>query len=170
MRREQLVDLKETTKEFVQQCIGLIELSDDKKIEKEPNLTPIGGRIVVVPGLGSFDQAAGELFVSAARLSGYARATCTSPGGLTGISAEAERREGIIKYVAIITVGGVTRRQLDLLSHRAQRDLTPNCLGVFAAADTGRVITQNKAAQAFNSLKSLLRDIAKTQQPVLKAS
>ena len=170
LRREQLVDLKETTKEFVQQCIGLIELSDDKKVETEPNLTPIGGRIVVVPGLGSFDQAAGELFVSAARLSGYARATCTSPGGLTGISAEAERREGIIKYVAIITVGGVTRRQLDLLSHRAQRDLAPNCLGVFAAADTGRVITQNKAAQAFNSLKSLLRDIAKTQQPVLKAS
>ena len=170
LRREQLVDLKETTKEFVQQCIGLIELSDDKKVETEPNLTPIGGRIVVVPGLGSFDQAAGELFVSAARLSGYARATCTSPGGLTGISAEAARREGIIKYVAIITVGGVTRRQLDLLSHRAQRDLTPNCLGVFAAADTGRVITQNKAAQAFNSLKSLLRDIAKTQQPVLKAS
>ena len=95
LRREQLVDLKETTKEFVQQCIGLIELSDDKKVETEPNLTPIGGRIVVVPGLGSFDQAAGELFVSAARLSGYARATCTSPGGLTGISAEAERREGI---------------------------------------------------------------------------
>jgi predicted PurR-regulated permease PerM len=170
LRREQLTDLKETTKEFVEQCIGLIELSDDKKVETQPDLTPKGARIVVVPGLGSFDQAAGELFVSAARISGYARATCTSPGGLTGISAEAERREGTIKYVAIITVGGITRRQLDLLSHRAQRDLAPNSLGVFAAADTGRVITQNNAAQVFHSLKSLLLDIAKTQQPVLKAS
>jgi len=170
LRREQLIDLKETTKEFVEQCISLIELSDTKEVKAQPNLTPIGGRIVVVPGLGSFDQAAGELFVSAARISGYATATCTSPGGLTGISAEAERREGAIKYVAIITVGGVTRRQLDLLGHRAQRDLAPSSLGVFAAADTGRVITQNKAAQVFHSLKSLLLDIAKTQQPVLKAS
>jgi hypothetical protein len=56
--------------------------------------------MVAVPGRGSFDQAAGELLVFAARMAGDETATCTSPGGLTGISAAADRREGPIRYVA----------------------------------------------------------------------
>ena len=171
LRREQLFNLKETTEEFVELCKDMIEMRDvEKEVRKSSVLE---GRLVAVPGRGSFDEAAGELFVLAARMAGHETATCASPGGLTGISAAAERREGPIKYVAIITVGGVTPRQLELLSHRAQRDLAPSRLGIFVA-NTGRLITQKDKAesspQVFNSLKSLIRDTVKIIQPVLKAS
>ena len=173
LRREQLIDLKETTQEFVELCKDMVEMRKDKKVESRPKSNASEGRIVAVPGRGSFDQAAGELFVLAARMAGNETATCTSGGGLTGISAAADRREGRIKYVAIITVGGVTRTQLDLLRRRAQRDLAPNRLGVLVA-DTDRMITPNDdvetSSQVFNSLKLLLRDSVQTIQPVLRAS
>jgi predicted PurR-regulated permease PerM len=173
LRREQLIDLKETTEELVELCKDMVEMRNDKVEVPRPKPTAVEGRIVAIPGRGSFDQAAGELFVLAARMAGDETATCTSPGGLTGISAAADRREGPIRYVALITVGGVTRTQLDLLKRRAQRDLTPNRLGVFVA-DAGRLIAQNgdseSPSQVFGSLKSLLRDIAKTNKPVLRAS
>ena len=171
LRREQLFNLKETTEEFVELCKDMIEMRD---VEKELGKSSVlEGRLVAVPGRGSFDEAAGELFVLAARMAGHETATCASPGGLTGISAAADRREGPIKYVALITVGGVTPRQLELLSHRAQRDLAPSRLGIFVA-NTGRLITQKDKAksssQVFNSIKSLIRDTVKIIQPVLKAS
>ena len=133
LRREQLIDLKETTGEFVELCKDMVEMRNEQKAEPRA-ITPVArGSLVAIPGRGSFDQAAGELFVLALRMAGDETATCTSPGGLTGISAAAARCKSPIKYVAIITVGGVTRTQLDLLRRRAQRDLCPDRLGVFIA-------------------------------------
>ena len=173
LRREQLIDLKESIEEFVELCKDMVEMRNDQKMEPRPKLPAPEARIVVLPGRGSFDQAAGELFVLAARMAGHQTSTCASPGGLTGISAIADRREGPIKYVAIITVGGVTRTQLDLLRRRAQRDLAPRRLGVFVF-DTERLITKTEdvesSSEVFHSLKLLLSDSTKTMKPELRAS
>jgi predicted PurR-regulated permease PerM len=173
LRREQLTDLKETTEEFVELCKDMVEMRHDQKVEVRPKAVAAKGSLVAIPGRGSFDQAAGELFVLAARMAGDETATCTSPGGLTGISAAAARRESPIKYLAIVTVGGVTGTQLQLLKRRAQRDLCPDRLGILVAEPvrlTAHDADGADSSQVFGSLKSLLRDSAKTLQPVLKAS
>ena len=173
LRREQLIELKATTEEFVELCKDTVEMRTDKKV-KTPTLksTAVKGRIVAVPGRGAFDQAASDLFVLAARVADDQTATSTSPG-LMGISAAAERQQGPISYVAIITVGGVTRTQIDLLRRRAQRDLSPDRLGIFIA-NAPRSNPQGpddaSAIRVFSSLKSVLRDGATAQEPVLKAS
>lgn len=175
LRREQLVGLKETTEEFVELCKDLVEMGTDAQRETlRPKSSTVVGSIIVIPGRGPFDQAAGELFVLAARMAGATSATCTSPGGLTGISAAAaERREGPVRYVAIITVGGVTQTQLELLRRRAQRDLSPDQLGVLIA-EANKSIQQNAVVvseeKIFNSLRSMLQDIFTTIKPVLRDS
>jgi hypothetical protein len=169
LRREQLADLKETTEEFVALCEDMHEIGSDKTIEiRRTKSTAVEGAMVVIPGRGSFDQAAGELFVLAARMAGDNTATCTSPGGLTGISAAAEQRKGPLRYVALITVGGVTQTQLELLRRRVQRDLAPDRVGVFVT-NVKRSVQQNAAdtptTQVFSSLKSMLQDSAFLYKP-----
>jgi hypothetical protein len=169
LRREQLADLKETTEEFVELCDDMLEMGSDKTIEtRRTKSTAVEGPMVVIPGRGSFDQAAGELFGIAARMAGDNTATCTSPGGLTGISAAAEQCKGPLRYVALITVGGVTQTQLELLRRRVQRDLAPDRLGVFVA-NVKRSVQQNATdtppTQTFSSLKSMLQDSAFLYKP-----
>jgi predicted PurR-regulated permease PerM len=172
LRQEQLNELKESVQEFVEHCKELTEIQDDKKgiaVANRPKLSPEGS-LIAVPGRGPFDQAAGELFVLSARKAGDENATCTS-AGLTGISATADQREGPIRYLAIVTVGGVTQKQLELLRQRAQRDLAPNRVGVFSASSR-RLLTKNHKAESspvFHSMKSLLQDGLRPVKPVLKA-
>jgi hypothetical protein len=173
LHREQLCDLKETTEEFVELCKDMVEMRNDQKAEPRPKTSVSKGILVAIPGRGSFDQAASELFVLAARMAGDESATYTSPGGLTGISAAAAMmRESPIRYVAIITVGGVTPTQLELLKRRAQRDLGPDRLGTFVAGTVRSPLhdTGDASWQVFSSLKSMLRDSAPSTKPVLKAS
>ncbi len=170
---EQLAKLSDTTNEFVELCKDIVELSNDKKTGTVRKLTAADGRIVVVPGRGPFDLAAGELLVLTARMDGIDQVACTASGGLTGISAAAERRDEPIRYVAIITVGGTTPTQLQLLTRRAQRDLSPTQLGVFIASTTRQNTKSddsNSVPQVFDSLRSLLRDIDKTLKPVRRVS
>ena len=174
LRREQLIELKATTDEFVELVKDTVEMTNNKNVEvPRPKSAMLKGRLVAVPGRGAFDQAASELFVVAARAAGDETATCTSPGGLMGISAAADRKEGPIRYVLIITVGGVTRAQIDLLGRRAQRDLDPDLLGMFIA-NARQSIPQDpndaSATRVFSSLKSALRDSATVRATVLKAS
>jgi predicted PurR-regulated permease PerM len=174
LRREQTIQLKTTTEEFVELCKDTVKIQNDKKTETHgPKTTAFEGRLVAVPGRGSFDQAASELFALAARMAGDETATSTSPGGLMGISAAAERQEGPIRYVAIISVGGVTRTQTDLLERRARRDLAPDRLGIFLAGakqEMPQIPDDVSATRFFSSLKTVLRDSAAPRQHVLKAS
>ena len=173
LRPEQSAKLNDTIKEFIELIEDIVELHNDQKVRAERQLAAADGRTVVVPGRGPFDQAAGELLVIAARMEGVDPITCTASGGLTGISAVAERQDESIRYIAIITVGGATRTQLQLLTRRAQRDLRPPRLSVFNGSATGRNAKSddaNSEPQVFSSLQLLLRDIGQTLKPVRKVS
>ncbi len=172
LHREQLTELKATTSEFVELFTDMVEIRRDQNPDIQFKVRKIGSDVVAIPGRGTFDQAAGEFFVLALRMAGDQTATCSSSGGLTGISTTADQRRAI-NYVAIITVGGVTRTQLDLLTRRAQRDLRPSSLGVFIA-HAKSAIPQNASDavsfKSFNSMKSMLRDAATSMSSAREAS
>ena len=171
LRHEQLIELKATTGEFVELCKDMIDMRRDENVQPQPKVRSIEGSVVVLPARGTFDQAAGELFVLSLRGAGIQTATCASPGGLTGISAAADQRRGSINYVAIVTVGTATPTQLDLLKRRALRDLCPNRLGLFISDGSPKQQKSGVAStERLSSLKSMLRDIAKTMYPVREAS
>ena len=178
LRWGQTIQLKTTTAEFVELCKDTVRIQNnnqnDNKVEtRRPKALASEGRLVAVPGRGSFDQAASELFALAARMAGDETATSTSPGGLMGISAAAETQKGPIRYVAIISVGGVTRTQTDILGRRARRDLAPDRLGIFIAGakqEIPQVPDDVSATRFFSSLKTVLSDSATPRHHVLKAS
>ena len=94
------------------------------------------------------------------------------PRRINGHQCRGGKTRRPIKYVAIITVGGVTPTQLDLSSRRAQRDLAPRRLGVFVF-DTERLITKTEdiesSSEVFHSLKLLLSDSTKTIKPAAQS-
>jgi hypothetical protein len=127
---EQLEELKGTTSEFVDLFQEMIELQRERKPDEQPADAKRTSALVL-PGRGAFDQAASELFCLAAA-ERQINAAVASAGGLTGISAFRENHKNTdIDYLAIISVGGVTATQLNLLIRRAIRDLEPSNVGIF---------------------------------------
>jgi hypothetical protein len=163
LHSEQLSDLKEATAEFVEFCQDSAELQRERMVDNPPK--DVRRRVVLIlPGRGAFDQAAGELFKLTVE-NHQLHATCASTGGLTAIAAfkEDRKKEGI-DYLAMISVGGVTATQLNLLVRRAVRDLTPTKLGIFfhrSVADTLHIRTEPPAGvRLFEDIKDLRRDVS----------
>jgi hypothetical protein len=163
LRAEQLEELKGTTSEFVDLFQDRVELQRERK----PDEQPADARrtiALVLPGRGAFDQAASELFCLAAA-ERQINATAASAGGLTGIGAFREDHKNTgIDYLAIISVGGVTVTQLNLLIRRAIRDLEPSNVGIFfGKGAAAALLAQAEPAaivRAFQDIKDLRRDIS----------
>jgi hypothetical protein len=162
LRSEQLDELKSTTREFIELCQELAELQRERIVDQPKDPRPTSA--LVLPGRGAFDQAASELFCLAAA-DREIHATCASAGGLTGIGAfKEDRKNAGNNYLAIVSVGGVTATQLNLLIRRAVRDLDPSNIGIFfrtGVADKLRVQAEPATlVRLFEDIKDLRRDIS----------
>ncbi len=158
-RDEQLAELKRTTKEFVEQ---FKEIAEDHFLHEVQGVDAAAEdcRVVVVGGRGPFDQAAAELsaFVISDPKSNLV--SCTALGGLTGIASAAAPDEGAVRYLVIVTAGGVTDAQLDLLSRRALRDLRPERIGILIADHVSPKEARAEIKKPkFHSLKALRADV-----------
>jgi hypothetical protein len=136
LRIEQTEHLKGSIAEYM----GLVKEVIEYKIEPEPNPPtsntangdpPEAARhsapVLVLAGRGAVDLAASELIADALRVEHGIGTRCASLGGLTGISAAAEAAPDDPPHVvALISVGAVTRAQLDILVHRLRRSFPPS--------------------------------------------
>jgi predicted PurR-regulated permease PerM len=137
--REQINELKDTIAEYIQ----LVKESLDFKREQhaaavaaKPDAVHRSATVLVLAGRGNLDLAASELVADAIRLDLGFTALCPSLGGLTGISAAAEAAPDYHPYiVALVSVGGVTPAQLELLLRRVGRTLPQSKLVVGYWAD-----------------------------------
>jgi predicted PurR-regulated permease PerM len=163
LHSEQLGELKETTREFVELCQDAAELQPDRTVDNGSK-DARRGTVLILPGRGAFDQAAGELFKLTVQ-NHQLHATCASTGGLTGIATfkEDHKRE-VIDYLAMISVGGVTATHLNHVVRRVVRDLNPTKLGVFFTGDVVdklRIQTEaSSGARLFEDIKDLRRDVS----------
>jgi predicted PurR-regulated permease PerM len=125
--REQANALKETTAEYV----GLVKETIEYRAEPQENPAAPDGdtkpeavrrsaTALVLAGRGSLDLAASQLIADAIRLERGIDTRCPALGGLTGISSEAVSDEPP-DVVALVSVGAVTRAQLDILLRRLRR-------------------------------------------------
>jgi predicted PurR-regulated permease PerM len=131
--REQAHELNETTAEYV----GLVKEAIEFKFEPQasgaasaedssaqPDSVRSGGPALVLAGRGSMDLAAAQLIADAIRLERGIDIRCPPLGGLTGISSAAEvGSDEPPDVVALVSVGTVTRAQLDILLRRLRRSL-----------------------------------------------
>jgi hypothetical protein len=127
--REQANQLQEATAEYV----GLVKEAIEFKFEPQPNpAAPEGdakreaarrsATALVLAGRGSEDLAVSQLIADAIRLERGIDARCPPLGGLTGISSAAEAGgDEPPDVVALVSVGAVTRPQLDILLRRMRR-------------------------------------------------
>ncbi len=131
--REQAHELNETTAEYV----GLVKEAIEFKFEPQasgaasaedssaqPDSVRSGGPALVLAGRGSMDLAAAQLIADAIQLERGIDIRCPPLGGLTGISSAAEvGSDEPPDVVALVSVGTVTRAQLDILLRRLRRSL-----------------------------------------------
>jgi predicted PurR-regulated permease PerM len=129
--REQANEFDEATAEYV----GLVREVIEFKLEPQENPAgPDGDRdtrlepvrrpamALVLAGRGSMDLAASQLIADAIRLERGIDTRCPPLGGLTGISSAAEAGpDEAPDVVALVSVGAVTRAQLDILLRRLRR-------------------------------------------------
>ena len=127
--REQTNEFKEATEEYV----GLVQEAIEYKFEPEGSSAASGddakleaGRrsptALVLAGRGSEDLAVSQLIADAIRLERGIDTRCSPLGGLTGISSAAELgADEPPEVVALVSVGTVTRGQLDILLRRLRR-------------------------------------------------
>ncbi len=127
--RDQVNDLKEATAEYT----GLVKEAIEYKFEPQANpaqsegdarseAAPRSAPVLVLAGRGSEDLAVAELIADAIRLERGIDTRCPPLGGLTGISSAAEAgRDEPPDVVALVSVGAVTRGQLDILLRRLRR-------------------------------------------------
>ena len=127
--REQTNEFKEATEEYV----GLMQEAIEYKFEPEGSSAASeddakleAGRrsptALVLAGRGSEDLAVSQLIADAIRLERGIDTRCSPLGGLTGISSAAESgADDPPEVVALVSVGTVTRAQLDILLRRLRR-------------------------------------------------
>jgi predicted PurR-regulated permease PerM len=159
-RRDQLEGLKQTTKEFVEQFKEVAEMHAASPGASATPAIP-RGNVLVVAGRGTFDQAVADLTTFVLQQSDQISVSCTSLGGLTGISsAAAKSGEAAIRYLVISTVGGVTESQIELLCRRAERDLHPEQIAILHPPGHHLDLpTENFSGRIFSSSKELRNDI-----------
>jgi predicted PurR-regulated permease PerM len=127
--REQANELKEATAEYV----GLVREAIEYRLEPEakpgasegdakPEAVRRSAGALVLAGRGSEDLAVSQLIADAIRVERGIDTRCPPLGGLTGISSAAEAGpEEPPDVVALVSVGTVTRAQLDILLRRLER-------------------------------------------------
>ncbi len=127
--RDQANEFKDATAEYV----GLVKEAIEFKLEPQasdaasdddarPDAAPHAGTALVLAGRGSQDLAVSQLIADAIRLERNIDARCPPLGGLTAISSAAETgSDEPPDVVALVSVGTVTRAQLDILLRRLRR-------------------------------------------------
>jgi predicted PurR-regulated permease PerM len=123
---EKLDELKYTLSEYTANVRELLDFMREQQHAQAPaDAAPPPDRTataVVIAGRGIIDQTAAELVADAIRFDLGMPTQCPSLGGLTGISAAAATMNDVPPdIVLLISVGGVTTAQLDLLSSRVRR-------------------------------------------------
>jgi hypothetical protein len=120
--REQTNELNETIAEYIQLVKESLEYNREQQaatVAAKPDAVRRTATALLLAGRGNLDLAASQLIADALRLDLGIAARCPSLGGLTGIGAAAEaERDDPPDIVVLISVGAVTRAQLDLLLHR----------------------------------------------------
>jgi predicted PurR-regulated permease PerM len=142
--REQANALKETTAEYV----GLVKETIEYRAEPQENPAASDGdtkpeavrrsaTALVLAGRGSLDLAASQLIADAIRLERGIDTRCPALGGLTGISSEAVSDEPP-DVVALVSVGAVTRAQLDIRRLRRSFPGSHMVIGFWDVPGAGR--------------------------------
>ena len=129
LSREQTNEFKEATEEYVglmQEAIEYKFEPDGRSAASEDDAKLDAGRrsptALVLAGRGSEDLAVSQLVADAIRLERGIDTRCSPLGGLTGISSAAELgTDDPPEVVALVSVGTVTRAQLDILLRRLRR-------------------------------------------------
>jgi hypothetical protein len=126
---EQSSALKEATDEYV----GLVKEAIEYRFEPQanpdksdddakPDAVRRSATALVLAGRGSLDLAVSQLIADVIRLERGIDTRCPPLGGLTGISSAAESAsDEPPDVVALVSVGAVTRAQLDILLRRLRR-------------------------------------------------
>ncbi len=158
LRREQFLELKQTTEEFVELCVELIKMHDAKKVPEPTSIQPVI-RVTLIPGRGVFDRAAAQL-CAAALSDSHIEAKAAEASGLMAISAFAANAPET-DYVALVSVGAVTPTQGALLSQRILRELKPPAAGMLLISDLDAVaaIPKSDTLKPMPSLDALRDDI-----------
>lgn len=156
-RPDQLQLLKQTTHDFLE---FFKATTKERPAELGDNKLNDHPKILLLAGRGYFDQVAAEGITSALKQSGKLVLDCAALGGLTGISATVASNNPVDQLV-MVTVGGATMHQLELLGRRADRVLRDKTtiLNFQVGSDkddaSARVFTSvNRLSHALHCLKA----------------
>jgi predicted PurR-regulated permease PerM len=167
--REQSQELDEHIADYV----GLVKEAIEYRSEPEatlaaseatggsskPEAEPIATALVLA-GRGSLDLAASQLIAEAIRVERGINTQCPSLGGLTGISAAAEAEpDERPDVVALVSVGTVTRAQLDILLRRLRRSFPRSHIIVAhwdEHGDAGRPFAESDGMRYAQSISTLV--------------
>jgi hypothetical protein len=161
--REQANELKEATAEYV----GLVKEALEYKLEPQANPAVSEGdtkpeavrssaTALVLAGRGSLDVAASQLIADAIRLERGIDTRCPPLGGLTGISSAAEAgSDGPPEVVALVSVGAVTRGQLDILVRRLRRSFPRSHIVIGCWDGSGETETPNDGTNEMRYAESV---------------
>jgi predicted PurR-regulated permease PerM len=165
--REQTNALKEAAEEYV----GLVKEAIEYRFEPQanpdksdddakPEAVRRSATALVLAGRGSLDLAVSQLIADAIRLERGIETRCPPLGGLTGISSEAGSDEPP-DVVALVSVGAVTRAQLDILLRRLRRRFPHSHLliGYWDAPDEGRSEDEETEGMRYAASVSALLDL-----------
>jgi predicted PurR-regulated permease PerM len=175
--RKQTNEFKEATEEYV----GLIQEAIEYKFEPQGNSAASGddaklgaGRrsatALILAGRGSEDLAVSQLIAEAIRLERGIDTRCSPLGGLTGISSAAE--SGVDEppeVVALVSVGAVTRAQLEILARRLRRSFPRShiVIGYWDGGDAGPDLVgeEMRCAESVSALVDLVSREADVRGP-----
>ena len=136
--------------------------------------------MVVFAARGPFDQAAAEVFCLVADLEGDIDVTCPAGGSLLAISAAAttEMAGHEIEFATLLSVGGATRPQLELLAKRVRQRLPLPQLRLFLvkpqAVSIGGTVREEQSTDGglrlvvVKSSQALLDDIRQMHAPTMR--
>jgi predicted PurR-regulated permease PerM len=166
--REQANEFKDATAEYV----GLVKEAIEFKLEPQasgdasdddrgirPDAERRAGTALVLAGRGSQDLAVSELIADAIRLERDIDTRCPPLGGLTGISSAAETRsDEPPDVVALVSVGTVTRAQLDILLRRLRRSFPHShiVIGYWDGAGANRSEEETEGMRYAESVSALV--------------
>jgi hypothetical protein len=183
--REQANELKETTAEYV----GLVKEAIEFKLEPQasgaasdddrgaqPDAARRAGTALILAGRGTMDLAASQLIADAIGLERDIDTRCPPLGGLTGISSAAEAgSDAPPDVVALVSVGTVTRAQLDILLRRSRRSFpgSPIVIGYWDGSGASRSEEEADGMRYADSVSALVdlvgREVQERAPPTQRA-
>ena len=148
-----LEHLKSVLPEYVAQVRELVEFKN------EPESARIGtasvnntATAVAIAGRGIIDHSSAELSAEAVRSELGISTQCPSLGGLTGISTVGQAaHDARTDIIVLVSVGEVTRAQLDLLVNRAKRVFEGSAIaiGYWGGSTTAKSVKENDGGLIF---------------------